>query len=300
MYNSTFNYTLNLYALDKKNLQLNKIETIADRINSYTLINLNNNSLDFFIYCFSNSSTSNKCLTAKYNNNKLYLNNSIKVFSCQCTKNLENFQKNYAILSNQRIAIICHSTASILGTIYLTILQYADNNIMRGSIFNKLIMEEYYSTNIHFPSIIYNLNKGLILYHIREKYLDISIRIIKSYIEESCSSFEIMTNELVKTKIYFSNYISGGLNNSDSNFQITEIDPKILLFYNKTIITAGNTIYKSSNLFYFTSLYSYNPLIIKFKIPKNAIIHVVQLLIFFIIKYKSKINLINVIELLLN
>ena len=166
LYNSTFNNSLNLYALDKKTFQLNRQETIADGINYFTLISLNNNNSDIFIYCFSNSIISTNCLTAKYNGDKLILENSIKVFPRNCPKDLIKFQKHYALLNNQTIAMICHDTSPVRSKIYLTLFQYKeDNTLILGKIVNKLIIEESYSFNIESPSIIYNLNKGLILYY---------------------------------------------------------------------------------------------------------------------------------------
>ena len=70
-----------------------------------------------------------------------------------------------------------------------------------------------------------------------------TVAVYKSYIEESCSSFEIMTHSLVETKINFAKYVVGGINDSVQYFMITQIPIlKIALFCNNKEIMPGNTV----------------------------------------------------------
>lgn len=195
-----------------------------------------------------------------------------------------NFFKNYALLSDKRIALIC----IYFSQIYLTIFKYSNNILTLGDIVNvKLedyqgdqIYQSLYSNKIMNPFLINYLNKGLVLYHMYENS-DIAI-IYKSYIEESCSSFEIITNELTETKINFTEHISTGINGSNTDFIIIGFPIlKIVLYKNNISIEPGNTVYHNTDSFHFVAFNSDDPLIIKFKgvnsdYSCNAIINIFQ------------------------
>ena len=139
---------LDLYILDKKNLELNKIKTLHDEVYGFVLINLNDNS-DVFIYCISELFDSTTCYLTKYNNKQLIIENSIEAFSWECVllRDFLQFRKNYAIMNDQKIALICPSSDSI----FLTILEYKDNNLILGNIIDKKIINyPFYSMKISY------------------------------------------------------------------------------------------------------------------------------------------------------
>ena len=258
---------LELYILDKNTKKLSKEKTLHEEITGFTLINLKTAS-DDFIYCISELFESTRCFKVKYENKKLTIEKSINVFTWECilTKDFRQFRKNYALLDEGKIAIICPSDYNI----YLTLFQYKDNNLILGDIVNKeLISFTSYTVKIQNTFLIYNLNKGLVLYYIMEYSKNYTYAAYKIYIEESCSSFDILTTESKETNISFFNYITGGINDLKPSFMITEIDPKITLFNNNKRIIAGTTAFNSSDTFTFISQFSETPLIIKFKNTKS-------------------------------
>ena len=105
--------------------------------------------------------------------------------------------------------------------------------------------------------------------------------IYKSYIEQSCSSFEIEANDEEKTQLSFYNYVAGGMESDNANFIITYIDPKIVLFNDNLKVTAGNTKYKNDDIFYFIPSFSDNSLLIKFKNTERDLIYQVIINKFF-------------------
>ena len=270
---------LELYAFDKGNKTFNHIKSLSKEIYGLTLINLNDNS-DNFIYCTSIMRDEPKCFPAKYKINQLISGSSINVFGWYISLP-DDFSiiKNYAILSNQKIAII----AIYSKVVYLTIFQYKNDQLILGEITNVKILEypSYYSPKL--PFLIYFINKGLVLYNIIEDSKNKKVAIYKSYFEESCSSFEITTNLNKKTKIFFSDYITG--NDSISNYMITQIPfSKVILYCDNNEVKPGNTVYNNLNSFYFIVPYSDDPITIKFKNTKssytcNAVINIFHYLI---------------------
>ena len=271
---------LEVYLFDKKTLNFNKTTSISLELWGLTLINLNNTlDNDNFVYCISRYVEEPKCYPAKYKNQKIVSGNPIEVFSWTCLlPNDFEFGKNYALLDNQKIAIICVNS----GNIFLTIFQYKNDKLALGNIVNVKIMDYPSYCKTLKPFLIYYWNKGLVIYNLVENKNNKTVAVYKSYIEESCSSFEIKANALIQTKINFSEHIIGGLNDSKPYFQITQIPiPKIILTSNNKLIIHGNTVYNSSNVFYFTAVDSLIPLVIKFKNIKsnyecNAIISIIQ------------------------
>ena len=251
---------LNLYELDRKEFKLNKKETLQYNIESFSVINLDNDS-DNFIYCFSKSKNGTFCTIIEYNYQKVIFGNTIKIFSSYYQ--LKNdFKNNYVLLNNQKIAIIC--PGSSIG-IALTTLEYKDNNIILGDFVSKLIIN-FSSNNIKNFFLINQLNKGPILYY--SLNVDKEIALYKSYFEKSCSSFRISAYPFIKTNIKFSDYITGGINSLhfSPQFMITKIDSQISLFMdNNIIVKEGNTVYDNTNEFYFIALNSEFPLTINFQ-----------------------------------
>ena len=255
-------HQLDLYTLDKKTMQLNKTKTLHKEITGFTLINIDNDS-DNFIYCISKYIGFTECFLVKYKNKTIILENSVKAFSNQCEfpDNFLEFRKNYALLNDSKIAIICNPQRSV----YLTILEYKNNNLTLGNLVNKKILYFEFGIDAKNIFLMYNLNKGLILYYFISNRNEGNLAFFKSYINESCSSFEILANNNTETNISFYDYISGGVYNLNPNFIITDIDPKITLFNNNKVIKAGSTSYNKSDNFSFIAPYSDDPLIIKFK-----------------------------------
>ena len=240
--NNALSNPLDLYVLDKKTKELNKTQTLHEEVNGFLLINLNSDS-DTFIYCISKLGESTKCFLVKYKNKKLISESSVNAFSWTCilTNDFSKFRKNYVLFKDNKIAIICNPSSSI----YLTILEYKKNNLNLGDIVDKSIVDDLsYTREISNTFLIYSPNKGLILYYFimypRNEYIH---AVAKTYIDESCSSFEILANNSTETNITFYDYVTGGINNLNPNFIITEIDPKIILFNNNEIIKPGNTIF---------------------------------------------------------
>ena len=155
---------LEVYALDKETRNFNKTKSISDEIYGLTLINLNDTS-DNFIYCTSKMADEPKCFPAKYKEKQLISGSPINVFDWHCVLPYDfSISKNYALLSNQRIAIICIYSKHI----YLTVFQYKDDKLILGDIFNVniLVYPSYY--NPLSPFLIYYSNKGLVLYSLVE------------------------------------------------------------------------------------------------------------------------------------
>ncbi len=272
---------LEVYAFDKKLKEFNKIKSLSNDIYGFTLIILNDN-YNNFIYCTSKMADEPKCFPATFKNNALISGDSIDVFDWLCVLPHDfSFGKNYAILSNQKIAIICIYSNEV----HLTIFEYRDNKLILGDITNLKILEfpSYYTASK--PFLIYYQNKGLVLYELIQDTKNKNVAVYKSYFEESCSSFEITTNINIKTNIYFSDYIIGKVSDSNSNFMITQLPIlKIALFSDNKEIYPGKTIYDSSNIFNFIAYYSDDPIVIKFKNSKssytcNAIINIFHYLI---------------------
>ena len=95
--------------------------------------------------------------------------------------------------------------------------------------------------------------------------------IYKSYLEESCSSFEINVKPLTKTKINFVEHLSKGTNNYNPSFMITEIPTSqhIKIFCNDIKVIPGNKIYNNSGLFYLIAEDTYSKYIFKFRHSRN-------------------------------
>jgi len=272
---------LEVYAFDKKTRNFNKTKSLSNDTYGLTLISLNDNS-DNFIYCTSKMADEPKCFPAKFKDNNLISGDSIDVFDWFCVlPNDFSIIKNYVLLSNQKIAIIC----TYKSVVYLTIFEYKNNKLILGDMTNVKILEfpSYYAPSKQF--LIYYKNKGLVLYELIKDTKNKTVAIYKSYAEESCSSFEITTNANIKTNIYFSDYIIGEDSGSNSNFMITQIPIfNITLFNDNKEIYPGNTIYDSSNTFNFIAYYSDDPIVIKFKNTKSnytckAIINIFHYLI---------------------
>ena len=270
---------LDVYAFEKENKTFNKIKSLSNEINGLTLINLNDNS-DNFIYCTSILAKEPKCFPAKYKDKQLKSGSPINIFKWFITlPNDFSTIKNYAILSDQKIAIICIYSKIV----YLTVFQFKDDQLFLGHINNIKILEypSHYSPSL--PYLIYYVNKGIVLYNIIEDSKNKKAAIYKSYLEESCSSFEVTTNANSKTDIYFSDYITG--KDSIFNFMITEFPfSKVILFCDNKKVKPGNTVYNNSNLFNFIVPFSVDPITIKFRNIKssyscNAIINIFHYLI---------------------
>jgi len=268
-----------VYAFDKEAKTFNLTKSLSNAIYGLTLINLNED-FDNFIYCTSKMADEPKCFPAKYKDKQLISGSPINVFGWYITLPHDfSIIKNYALLSEQKVAII----SIYSNVVYLTIFQYKDEKLILGDITNLKILEypSYYSPSL--PFLMYYINKGLVLYNIIEDSKNKKVAVYKSYFGESCSSFEITTNLNSKTPIFFSDYITG--EDSISNFMITEIPIlKIILFCDNKEIKPGNTIYNSSNLFHFIVPFSEDPVIIKFKNVKssyscNAVINIFHYLI---------------------
>lgn len=254
---------LDVYALDKTLLKFERIDTIYEEAGGFSLIRFNKIS-DEFIYCVTELTQFTLCNLARYRNKKITLVKSIEVFSWECvlTKEFRKFKKNYAVLNDEKIAIICDSTYNM----FLTLFEYKNNNLILGNIVDKEIID-FPSLYTHISNVFlfYNLNKGLILYNLLEYSNNYTYQVVKSYIEESCSSFDILTQELERTNISFYDHISGGLKENKPNFIITEIGPKIILYKNDKNIRAGETEYNKDDSFSFMAAFSETPLFIKFK-----------------------------------
>ena len=272
---------LEVYAFNKKTRDFSKIKSLSNDIYGLTLISLNDNS-DNFIYCTSKMADEPKCFPATFKNNNLISGDSIDVFDWFCVLPHDfSIIKNYALLSNKKIAIICIYSP----VVYLTIFECKDDKLILSNIKNVKILEfpSYYTPSK--PFLIYYQNKGLVLYELIQDTKNKTVAVYKSYFEESCSSFEITTNVNIKTNIYFSDYIIGKDSDSNSNFMITQIPLlKVALFKDNKEIYPGNTIYDSSNIFHFIAYYSDDPIVIKFKNSKsnyacNAIINIFHYLI---------------------
>ena len=267
---------LEVYAFDKKTLNFNKTESLNSYYNGLTLIKLTDTS-DNFIYCSSNRFNYPKCFPAKYKDKKIISGNPINVFDILCDLQKDfSFYKNYALLSNQTIAIICFK----FNKLYLTIFHYKDDNLILGNISNINILVFHSHFKILNPCLIYYSNKGLDLYNIVEDSQNNKAAVYKSFIKETCSSFQITANAFTKTKIIFSEYITGRVNHSDSYFIITQIPiQNVSLLCDGKEIKPGNTVYNSFNVFYFTASDSDTPFVINFKNIKsndtcNAIINI--------------------------
>lgn len=258
-------YTLDIYALNIKNKTLEKTETLYKDILGFTLIDLNNRKTNNFIYCISESFES-KCYIAKYENRKIISDKYIIVFDFQCIlkRELKEFKKNYALLKDGKIAIICSSSQHA----QLTIFEYKNNSLKIDEVFHREIMNYDYDNKISNLFLIYNTYKGLILYNMKEnsKNYNFTFSAYKTYFEEVCSSFNMITDKFQVTNISFINHIFGGNVNTQPNFYITEIDPKIYLYnkYNETV-KPGITLYNSNDSFTFVAEFSETPLIIKFR-----------------------------------
>ena len=258
---------LEVYAFDKKELNFEKIKTLSNDVYGLTLISLNDIS-DDFIYCTSKMLDEPKCFPASFSKKQLTSGTSIDIFDWT-VKLPHDFSiiKNYALLSNQRIAII-HIESN---KVYLTIFEYKDGKLILGDIKNVKILEypSYFTPSNSF--LTYYFNKGLVLYNILTDTNDKKVALYKSYFEESCSSFSLTTNVNAKTKIFFSDYIIVKSLDSRKDFMITEIPfSKIVVYCDDKEIKPGNTIYNNLNKFHFIASYSDEPIIIKFKSPKSS------------------------------
>ena len=256
---------LELYELNKTTMNFVRALSYQKKVTGLTLIDLNNTS-NTFIYCLSFLLDSTKCHAAKYKNGEMIIESSINVFSYELTlPNEHEFKKNYCLLSNHKIALICVYSRKL----YLTIFKYSNNTLTLGDIVQVKLLDydydyDYYSNKIKNFFLINYLNKGLVLYHMHE---DSNIAAVyKSYIEESCSSFEIITNELVETEINFTEYINVGINGTNKNFMILGFPIlRFDLYKNNISILPGNTVYNITDSFHFIAFDSETPLIIKFK-----------------------------------
>ena len=288
-------YMLDIYVLNKKNKKLEKTETLYNDISGFTLINLNDIKTNNFIYCITELAVESKCFIAKYENRKIISEKSIVVFNWKCilTRELKGFKKNYALLKDGKIAIICSTSREA----QLTIFEYKNNSLKIDKVFNREIMSYGYNIKISNIFLLYNSYKGLILYFMFENSEKRTFTAYKIYFEEVCSSFNIIAKSYQLTDISFINYISGGDENTQPNFYITEIDPKIYLYnkYNK-IVKPGNTVYNSTDWFTFIAEFSETPLRIRFRNKNyqyscNAVITIFYYKIEIIDKaYKCDIN----------
>ena len=262
-------YTLDIYVLNKKTKSLEKTETLYEDIAGFELINISKNTTNNFIYCITELAKSSKCFLAKYEKKKIISENYIEVFDWQCvlTRDFLKFKKNYALLDDEKIALVCSSTFDIK----LTIFEYKNNDLkLNKEVYNKEIMSLSYSTKISNIFLDYNSYKGLILYNIIENLNDYTFAVYKMYFEEVCSSFNIITKEFIKTDISFIDYIFGGNTDTQPKFYITQIDPKITLYdKDNKIVKPGNTVHDSSDSFTFISAFSETPLTIKFRNINN-------------------------------
>ena len=106
----------------KIKLDFNKTEFSSETVDGLTIINFNNVSNNF-VYCTHLWLNQPKCFPAKYKDKKVISGNSINVFRLPCDLPIDfSFTKNYALLSNKKIAIICIYSKEL----YLTIFQYKD------------------------------------------------------------------------------------------------------------------------------------------------------------------------------
>mgnify|MGYP002625672995 FL=1 len=260
-------YPLDLYVLNKNTFTLKKHSTINSAITGFTILDFKENK-NSFIYCMSFYFDDSKCIKAQYKNANLKTITSINLFSWKCvlSKEFNGFMKTYENLNyNERIMILCPSK----NTIDMAILE--DNNITLNVIEEKEIIS--YSTYfaIERPFLMYNAQKGIIIYYIKQDIMANKYSLIKSYFEESCSSFEMKDLQpYSRNEINFYKYISGGENNNKISFMITDFNTSMItLTRNGESVKPGNTIYNNNISFFFTSEDTLHPLIIKFKNVDN-------------------------------
>jgi hypothetical protein len=252
---------IDLYLWNKKTLQFNKLKTISEEVTGFTIISLNDN-LDEFIYCISLYFDDSKCFIANYKNRNVNLGNSINIFSWQCLlpKTFLENMKVYALLKNNQIAIICPTNTII----DLAILEKKGDNLSLKE--EERIIEYNAHYSINNPFLIYNQFKGLILYHINNTILSNEYSILKTYMDDTCTSFEMEIHKLKRYRIIFVDNILS----SRKTFMITEYDrEKLTLLRNDEVVIAGNTVYNSSDIFELIAEDSDDPLIIKFKIENK-------------------------------
>ena len=250
-----------LYSWNKKTFNFNKIKTISEEVTGFVVISLNDN-LDEFIYCISLYFDDSICYLANYKNNNVNLANSINIFSWQCLlpKDFKENMKVYAFLKNNQIALIC-PTKTIID---LAIIEKKGDTLSLKE--EQRIIEYSAHYSINNPFLIYNQFKGLILYHINNTILSNEYSILKSYMDDTCTSFEI---EVHKLKRYRINFVDNILS-STKTFMIAEYDrEKLTLLRNDEVVIAGNTIYDSSDILELIAEDSDDPLIIKFKIENK-------------------------------
>ena len=251
---------IDLYSWNKKTLEINKLKTLSEEVTGFIVISLNEN-LDEFIYCISLYFDDSKCFLANYKNNDVNLGNSINIFSWQCLlpKDFKENMKVYALLKNNQIAIIC-PTKTIID---LAIIEKKGDTLSLKEEERIIEYTTYYSINN--PFLIYNQFKGLILYHIYNTIMSNEYSILKSYMDDTCTSFEIEVHKLKKYRIIFVDNILS----STKTFMIAEIEEKLILFRNDEVVIAGNKVYDSSDIFEVYAQDSDDPLIIKFKIENK-------------------------------
>ena len=272
---------LDLYALNKSTLEITKIKTLHDKISGFITINLDNNG-DELIYCVSELLVSSNCFLAKYNNNDLIIEKTLKeVFSWDCLlpSELTQYFKNYCLINEQKIAIVCKDSSNI----YLTLIEYRDNNIFLGDIVNKNIINfPVGSTEMSNMFLTHYSTKGIVIYFIRQSLSSYAHEVVKVYVDETCSSFEILTDLMTLTNISFYDYITGGINNEEPKFIITKIPEEIKLMHNNDWMQAGTTEFNHKDTFLF-KVFNYfdTPLSIEFRTVNgiyscNALIKIKQ------------------------
>ena len=252
---------IGVYVLDKTSMKLDKLKKLS-AVTGFTLIDLKDNS-DSFLYCSSTIYETLKCSMFQYKNKNLNIGNSFDAFSCTLWGGFQTLMKNYVIL-NDKIYILCGETTSI----DLAVLQRKNDSFTIS--LNKRLKSYTFDYIIDKYFLIQHPRKGLILYYSKEEVMGIQMSIIKSYLEDSCSSFQLEVHALEKKEINFYDYISEGNSDTNISFMITEFDTeKLNISQNDSIIMPGNTIYNSSDSFYLISQDSDEPYIIKFKNTKN-------------------------------
>ena len=266
-----------MYIFDEK-LQKKYYKEIMED-NNYPMIKTTylDDNRDMIIICTLENFGGVECYDAKYQK-KFITGNKLKIFSNCEFYNDDNFVMS--LIENNKIAAVCTNQYNI----YYSLIQFSDN-VLKLGLYNNMelpLENKYKLFSFYNPVIHFDQNKGVVLFFTMSNYNTFTENIVKSYLNETCISFDINgINPNENVLLDFENNINSIIKEKNKKLIITYIDKEIELYKNNEKFYI-NTEFNVDDKIYVKLEDSYKPLIlyyryendkcqIKFKIKESYI-----------------------------